>query len=80
MSRIALLLMLAALAACANSDAPSRHSGPGDVQGWRFASGRRPTRIEYFAVVAACRDGAVTSAQGKPLAACLADLGLRRAE
>ena len=48
------------------------------MQGWRFTSGKRPSRAEYTAVVAACENGAVARTRGKPLDLCLADLGLRR--
>jgi hypothetical protein len=48
------------------------------MRGWSFASGKRPSRVEYTAIVASCQQGAVRSAQGKKLEACLADLGLRR--
>jgi hypothetical protein len=68
-----------ALAACETSDSTQlARFNPGDIQGWRLATGKRPTRAEYMAVVAACRDGAVSGARGKPLDACLNDLGLRR--
>lgn len=78
MSKLAVFLMLG-LAACATSDATQVAGlGSGDMQGWRFASGKRPSRAEYAAVVAACQDGAVTRSKGKALDACLADLGLRR--
>jgi hypothetical protein len=53
--------------------------GSGDMQGWRFASGKVPSRAEYAAMAAACQDGAVKRAQVAPLDACLADLGLKRA-
>ena len=83
MPRLALFLMLGlllALAACAEPEAPA---GPVDMQGWRFASGKAPTRAEYAAVVAACQDGAVKRSQVPSsmgaLDACLADLGLKRA-
>ena len=68
-----------ALAGCNPSDT-SRVSGPGgdEVQGWMFASGKRPSRAEYAALVAACRQGAVRVAPAGQLEACLADLGLRR--
>jgi hypothetical protein len=52
--------------------------GSGDMQGWRFASGKTPSRAEYAALVAACQDGAVRPAMAGPLDACLADLGLKR--
>jgi hypothetical protein len=56
----------------------SIRSGLDAVRGWSFASGKRPSRAEYAALVASCRQGAVQSARGKPLEVCLADLGLRR--
>ncbi|MGE0257247.1 MAG: hypothetical protein AB7T18_00705 [Alphaproteobacteria bacterium] len=48
------------------------------MRGWSFASGKRPSRAEYAAIVASCEQGAVRSARGKKLEDCLADLGLRR--
>jgi len=87
MPRLALLLMLGlllGLAACRESDGSQQAGlGSGDMRGWRFVSGKPPTRAEYAAVVAACRDGAVQRAQAPSslgaLDACLADLGLKRA-
>ncbi len=79
MSRLAVCLMLFGLAGCALFDRGSE-TAAGSLDGWRLASGRPPTHAEYAAVVAACQDGAVRSAQGKPLDACLAELGLRRAD
>lgn len=77
MARLAFLLLCGLAAACTGSDS-SRTGDAADVQGWRFASGKAPTRAEYTAVVAACQAGAVQRLEGKPLAVCLADLGLRR--
>lgn len=78
MSRFAVFLMLG-LAACELSETTqSAGFGSSDAQGWRLASGKRPSRAEYAAVVAACQQGALTRSQGKALDACLADLGLRR--
>jgi hypothetical protein len=71
------LPLLLGLAACAESD--SGQAGPVDMQGWRLASGKAPTRAEYAAIVAACEDGAVRRSQGAPLDACLAGLGLKPA-
>ena len=76
MPRIAVFLLLG-LAACADA---SEEAGPGDMQGWRGVSGKPPTRAEFAAMVAACQDGAVRRATAKPIDACLANLGLRRAE
>jgi hypothetical protein len=74
--RLALVLMLG-LAACVASDS-GLPDDPGDAQGWRFASGKRPTRAEYVAVVAACKEGPVKR-KAAPLESCLADLGMKRA-
>jgi hypothetical protein len=78
MWRVVVLMMLA-VAGCGRSDnGLVSGSGGDEVQGWIFASGKRPSRAEYAAFVASCQQGAVRSAQGKPLDSCLADLGLRR--
>jgi len=77
MARFAAVLMLG-LAACALGDGDEPAAAPTDMQGWRFTSGKRPSRAEYAAVIAACEHGAVARVQGKPLDMCLADLGLRR--
>ena len=78
MSRFAVVL-LAGLLGCAGLDSePPSGFASGDMQGWRFASGKRPTRAEHAAIVAACQDGAISASQGRALDACLADLGLRR--
>ena len=75
MRRIALCILFA-LAACAEAEATQ----PAEVTGWKTASGKSPTKAEFAAVVAACQDRTVTNAQGKPLDACLGDLGLKRVE
>ncbi|HTV89757.1 MAG TPA: hypothetical protein VME41_12135 [Stellaceae bacterium] len=78
MSRFTVLLALA-LAGCVFvgfGRPPDPASG--NLRDWRFATGKPPTRIEYIAEVAACRDGTILDAQSKPLDSCLADLGLRR--
>ncbi len=75
MRRNAMLVVLA-LAACAEGSQPVAVP---DAQGWRLSSGKRPSRAEYIALVAACQHGAVAATRGKTLDTCLADLGLRRA-
>jgi hypothetical protein len=77
MRRIALIVLLA-VAACAEADANANQ--PAEMQGWKTASGKSPTKAEFAAVVAACQDGAVRGAQEKALDSCLGDLGLRRVE
>lgn len=83
MPRFAMLLVLA-LAGCDvfELSQPAEY-GSGDMQGWRFASGKTPSRAEYAAMVAACQGGAVRAASGvdgaAPLDTCLADLGMKRA-
>jgi hypothetical protein len=80
MSRVGVILMLA-LAGCAfAASGEARDPAAVNPQDWRFANGRAPSGIEYSAVVAACRDGTISGAEGKPLEACFAQLGLRRAE
>ena len=79
MSRIAVLLVLVLAGCDIFVMSQPAEQGSGDMQGWRFASGKRPSRAEYAALVAACQDGAVRSAAAGPLDACLADLGLKRA-
>ncbi|HVB17539.1 MAG TPA: hypothetical protein VNF04_13465 [Stellaceae bacterium] len=71
------MLLLMSLAGCSLLGT-RQQAGPDSVQGWRLASGRMPSRAEYAAIVASCQDGAVPRAQGRPLDACLADLGLKR--
>ena len=83
MRRLALALMLL-LAGCEIFDfTQTSGTGSGDMQGWRFASGKTPSRAEYSAMVAACQDGAVrfslASSTSGTLDACLADLGMKRA-
>jgi hypothetical protein len=77
MRRLAMVLTLT-VAAC-NASETVQQIAP-SMAGWKFASGKTPTRAEYAAIVAACQSGAVTRSQGEPLEACLADLGLKRTE
>jgi hypothetical protein len=83
MSRFAAtVLLMPILAGCAFFSSAGQPSDPalGNLQDWRFATGKPPTDIEYAAVVAACRDGMMLGTEGQPLDSCLADLGLRRVE
>jgi len=80
MSRFAVLLLLAPAGCAFFGAGQPREPLLGSAQDWRFVSGRTPTGIEYAAVVAACRDGTISGADGEPLEACLAELGLRRME
>ena len=77
------VLIMLVLAACdVFAMSQPAEIGSGDMQGWRFASGKTPSRAEYAALVAACEDGAVRSRAvvgvAGPLDACLADLGMKR--
>jgi hypothetical protein len=77
MTRFAIATLLA-LAACAASE-PGQPAAAVDLQAWRLATGKVPTRAEYAAVVAACQDRPAAAAQSSPFDACLADLGLTQA-
>ena len=70
--------VLFALLACAGAEADANQ--PAAMQGWKTALGKAPTQAEFAAVVAACEHQAVAAAQGKPLDACLGDLGLKPVE
>ena len=70
--------VLLGLAACTEADANPNAGMVAEMQGWRLTSGKPPTKAEFAAVVAACESKALPSAQGKPLDACLGDLGLKR--
>jgi hypothetical protein len=72
------IAMLLGLAACAASE-PGQPPTPVDLQAWRLATGKAPTRAEYAAVAAACQDRPAAAGQSNPFDACLADLGLSRA-
>jgi hypothetical protein len=78
MWRVVLLPMLALIGCGPSETSQVSASSINEVQGWTFASGKRPSRAEYTAIVASCEQGAVQSARGRELEACLADLGLRR--
>ena len=76
MGRIALVVALA-VAGCAVSQG-ALSTTPDDMQGWRQASGKPPTKDEFAAVMAACQDRQ-KSGWGGSIDQCLIDLGLRRA-
>src|SRR5438034_11810992 len=78
MPRFAVLIMLV-LAGCELFDTSQpTEFGSGDMKGWRFASGKTPSRAEYAALDAACQDGAVrppmVDGGAGPLDACRAAL------
>jgi hypothetical protein len=77
MRRFAMLITLS-VASC-TAAGTARQAIPG-MESWHFASGKTPTRAEYNAVVASCESGAIASTRGKPLTACLVELGLRKSE
>jgi hypothetical protein len=80
MPRFGVLVMLG-LAACTLFD-PGQEGAPGsgEMRDWRLTSGKMPSRAEYAAILAACRDGAVRHGAAATIDSCLADLGLKRAE
>ncbi len=75
-----LVLFLLLLAACAQKPqpqpAPAAESGA-EFGSWRLHSGKAPTRLEFAALLAACKEGGKTAAL--PIDRCLLALGLRRA-
>lgn len=76
--RRTLVVLLLTLAACAAGVAKTIgvSSNP---RAWELPTGRRPSRVEYAALLAACRDKAQSSA-GLKIDACLSgDYGMRRA-
>ena len=79
MPRLAIRLVpgLLMLAGCVD---PSPRASATDMHGWRYVTGKTPSSAEYAAFVATCQGSVVQRLQGKPLDACLADFGLKRAE
>jgi hypothetical protein len=63
---------LLALTACDTAEPASVDAAPIDMTGWRLASGKVPTKAEFVALTATCRD------KGGALDPCLATLGLKR--
>jgi hypothetical protein len=78
MPRLAAFFAIALLACSSSDSGPLPGRAGGNPAQWRFSSGRAPTRAEYLAVVATCEEGAIAQMRGRPIDACLADLGLRR--
>jgi hypothetical protein len=84
MSRFAVLILLVLAACDVLGGSDQTGMGSGEMAGWRSVSGKAPSRAEYAAMVAACQGGAVQRAAAPNslggLDACLADLGLKRAQ
>jgi hypothetical protein len=72
--------ILLSLTACATGDAVTPASASSEIYGWRETSGKPPSRVEFAAVVAACRDRAKGTDKNAPIEDCLADLGLHRVQ
>jgi hypothetical protein len=70
-------LMLLSSVACATI---SPASASPEVQEWRTATGKPPSKSEFAAVIAACEDRAKSSSTNSPIEGCLADYGLSRAQ
>jgi len=80
MPRFAVLIVLGLAACAAFEGSQPGDLGSGEMQGWRLASGKTPSRAEYAAMVAACQAGAVQHTAAATLDGCLSGLGLKRAE
>ena len=63
-----------AIAACAEGSLQTSDVEPAlpDMEGWRMASGKAPTKAEFTALAATCQ------AKGGAVDACLTELGLKR--
>jgi hypothetical protein len=72
---VVLLLGLAACAAGVATRAVTRSSRPPE---WQLPSGLRPSRVEYAALLAACRDKMHSADSGRVEACLTGDYGLRR--
>jgi hypothetical protein len=73
-----LIVILFALAACAHRpEATPTPQPPVALGNWRLASGKPPTRVEFAALLAACKDRVKAAAEGA-IDHCLVNLGLKR--
>jgi hypothetical protein len=69
------ILALFVLAACGpETPAPSAVAENPDPGGWRYFSGKAPSKAEFAALSATCE------AKGGAVDSCLTDLGLKRAK
>jgi len=68
------VLAVLAIAACAEASLQTGNIEPAlpDIEGWRLASGKAPTKAEFAALAATCQ------AKGGAVASCLTELGLKR--
>jgi hypothetical protein len=73
-------LALLALLACATGGAVTPASASSELREWQTATGRAPSKNEFAAVVAACKDRAKTMNKDEPIEGCLAEFGLRRVQ
>jgi len=71
--RLAFVAALLMLAGCHGADDVADAGPAPDPSGWRFASGKSPSKAEFAALAATCQD------RGGALDPCLATLGLKRA-
>jgi len=80
MRAIAVVVLLV-LGACAATTDSSASASP-EIRDWQTPTGKPPTRAEFAALAAACRDRVKTTGETEnvPMIGCLADLGLRRAQ
>jgi hypothetical protein len=75
-----ILLLLLGLAACVTADRVTPPGVSSELREWQTPKGKPPTRAEFAAVVAACRDREKSTDQTGPISGCLTDLGLRRVQ
>ena len=63
-----------AMSACAEASLQTGGVEPAlpDIEGWRLASGKAPTKAEFTALAATCQ------AKGGAVESCLNELGLKR--
>ena len=79
MRGVALVVFLGLIAG-ATGDAMTSAKASSELREWRTADGKRPSKNEFAAVLAACEDRAKTADKSNPIDGCLADYGLHRVQ
>ena len=73
-------VVLVGIVACAMGDAVTAANASSELREWRTADGKPPSKNDFAAVVAACKDRAKAANNGDPIEGCLADYGLHRVQ